>query len=262
MSVFCVSCGTENKQSYKFCKNCGAVLPDLQENYTPPVPIKAQENNAEDEKIFGVTKKHLKRFVGQNSDKILPRFEGMELADSRVSWCWPAAILGLFFGFFGLSFWFFYRKMYKPAIASALIGTMFYIAQAFFAYQQIEMILPQLTALFNPTIFETGNYELIISFIENAVSKATVGVKFANIFSDAEKFLAVILGGLFGLTLYKNHVIRKVTDILEKDAAWLIVDLKRKGGVSGGMAFLGVMIMIIITCAVSTAMVIGLFLLH
>lgn len=259
MSVFCIKCGTENKQEYTFCKNCGAVLPDLQENYTPHGNIKTEEDNTQDEKIFGIAKKHLKRFVDKNNEKILSRFSGLELADSAVSWCWPAAILGFFFGFFGVSFWFFYRKMYKPAVSLVLIGTVFYIAQAFFAYQRIELILPQLSALFNSNIFETGNYKLLISFIENSVSTATVGINFANIFADTEKSLAIIFGGLFGLTLYKNHVIKKVTDILKKraDAEGIFIDLESQGGVNGGMAFLGVIIMIIIALAVSTTMVIG-----
>ncbi len=259
MSVFCVKCGTENKQEYTFCKNCGAVLPDLQEDYTPPVIIKPKEDATDEEKIFGIAKKHLKKFVGKNHEKILSRFSGLELANSNVSWCWSAAVLGFFFGFFGISFWFFYRKMYKSAFISVLIGTVFYIVQAFFAYQQIEMILPQLAELFKPAVFESGNYELIISSIENSLSVNYGGVNFSNIIADTEKFLGVIFGGLFGLTLYKNHVIRKVADILEEyaDADWLFIHLKRKGGVSGGMAFLGVIIMIIITLAVSTAMVIG-----
>lgn len=259
MSVFCVNCGTENKQDYKFCKNCGAELPDLEENYTPPVSASTEADDGGNEKIYGVSKKHLKTFIGENHEKILSRFSGMELADSNVSWCWPAAVLGFFFGFFGISFWLFYRKMYKSALSSVLIGAVFYIVQAFFVYQSFVGLLPRLSELFDPAFFESGNYQLFFQSLENALSTSVIGVNFANIFADIEKTLAVIFGGLFGLNLYKNHAIKEVTDILEEYSSneTLDMQLKKSGGVQGGMAFLGVVIMLIITSVTSTVMLVS-----
>lgn len=260
MSVFCVNCGTENKEEYKFCKNCGAELPDLSESYTPPVSISAEKVEADEGEIYGISVKHLKTFIGKNHEKILSRFDGMELADSRVSWCWPAAILGFFFGFFGISFWLFYRKMYKPALLSALIGTVFYIAQAFFAYEALKGVIPQLAQFFSPALFESGNYQLFLQSLSNTLTSGVVGVNFANIFADIEKTLAVILGGLFGLNLYKNHVVKKVTDIFTQHAEdeTSCIYLKKSGGTHGGMAILGVVIMLVIILAVFTVTVAGL----
>ena len=254
MSVFCVKCGTENNEDYKFCKNCGALLPDLNEGYTPPAAPKSTEEN---ERIYGIEKKHLKMFVGQNDDKILSKFRGMELADSKVSWCWPAAILGFFFGFFGISFWLFYRKMYKPAFLSVAIGTLFYIVQAFVSFAPTVELVSHIAELFSPAMYEIENFELFMQSFLDKISTTAIGINFSGIFSDVEKVLAVIFGGLFGLYFYKNHVVEKIIETTEEysDVEDLDDRLENVGGVSGGMAFLGVVIMLIISSAVSAALI-------
>ncbi len=252
MSVFCVNCGTENNEDYKFCKMCGKPLEIGSE------PKKADESSFVSEEIDGVSKENMSVFVGKNAYKILSKFTGMELASSRVSWCWPVAVLSLFFGFFGTAIWLFYRKMYKYAFISVGIATFLCILKTLLTYETTVATLTSFFEMFNymienevtDTSILANEFQMYIDGLLNTVK----GMNFAAIISDLETASSVILSGLFGLFLYKDHAVSKIDDITEKyaDSPLLKYRFKECGGVSGGMAFLGVVLMLVINGILSS----------
>lgn len=185
----------------------------------------------------------------------------MELGASRVSWCWPAAILSLFFGFFGTAIWFFYRKLYKPALICVAIGTAFCVANTIFTYDAVVSLLAQSFDALKEILINPENSILELQRILEGVEAISQGVNVAGILSDIENSLSVILGGLFALGIYKNHVsrsIEKISSEYSHDTAFK-TRLKYSGGVSGGMAFLGVIIMLILTSVIESIPIIIFF---
>ena len=124
---FCPNCGTENEIEYSYCKNCGTALVNEktgQEATTQPTNIPpvteipttsyTAQNNPNTEYtgcINEISQEEMQLFVGKGADRIIPRFIKMDSSNSKVSWCWPAAILGFVLGPIGLSIWYFYRKI-------------------------------------------------------------------------------------------------------------------------------------------------------
>ena len=207
------------------------------------------------------TEENIKTFVGKNSDKILPKFLGMELGTSRVSWCWPAAILSLFFGFFGTAIWFFYRKLYKPALICVAIGTLFCAANMIITYDATVSLLSQSFDAFKEILLNPENSILELQSILEGFETMSQGINVEGILSDIETTLSVVLGGLFALGIYRNHVNNKIEKIsmdYSQDVTFK-ARLKYSGGVSGGMAFLGVVIMLAITAVIEAIPVIMFF---
>ncbi len=255
MSLFCTRCGSENSDDYRFCKICGQPLTEAEPKNTT--------DSVYDEVIDGVSKEESATFVGKNSYKILSKFSGMELASSRVSWCWPVAVLSFFFGFFGAAIWFFYRKMYKWAFLSVGLATLLCVLRTVFTYEFTVEVLTQMfeminTVINNPSTDPTVLINEFELYMESIVNSAA-GVNVSGILSDLETALSVILGGLFGFYLYKNHTVSKIKKISENYSAdpSYKIRLRLSGGVSGGMAFLGVVLMLVISGIISSVPIVA-----
>lgn len=253
MNNKCNVCGTENEPEYKFCKNCGSEIVIKEDvhteektqsyskspnfNYSVNLPA---INNVIDS-ISGIPTNEVAVFVGKKAVNIIPKFSKMELTGSKASWCWPVAILGFLFGPIGSAFWFFYRKMYKPAAILTVIG----------------VVLTVLNSIF------TGNITIDENTLENAIMNGNFK-EFLNSFSNIEpvgavfgivinyingtiEILTAILSGVFGFNMYKNHCVNKIKEyrIIQEDKRFYGLGLSAIGGVSGGMVFLGVVIMFI-----------------
>lgn len=253
----CSSCGTENEQEYRFCKNCGeeivveTVEDNNTENYThsDDSASSAEPNFHRGSKgiiidsISGIPSEEVALFIGKKSYDILPKFSKMELSNSKVSWCWPVAILGYLFGPFGAAFWFFYRKMYKPALILSIIGTV------------VTVIVTLMTGGINvdfDAIFEAlaeGDIEAYTSALETVTPEFKVFSTVASIIENGVNIASCILCGLFGFYIYKNHVIEKITNyrVIGTDKRFYRMGLASIGGVSGGMVVLGIVIMIVVT---------------
>lgn len=255
MSLFCTACGTQNSDDYKFCKMCGKPLTEA-ETDKPNVSMY-------DVEIDGVTKEDLTAFVGKNSYKILSRLSGMELAASRVSWCWPVAVLSFFFGFFGTAIWFFYRKMYKWAFVSVGLATLLCVLKTVFTYEFTVEILTQMFETINSAYQNlTMDPTVLISELEmymDSIVNAASGVNISGILEDLEAALSVILSGLFSFYLYKNYTVSKIKKIAENYSAdpSYKARLHLSGGVSGGMAFLGVVLMLTISGIISSVPIVA-----
>lgn len=247
----CSSCGTENETDYKYCKNCGSELNNEAKNFepknnteyktaTPEQNFKRVPNGIIVDNISGVSSEEIALFIGKKAYNILPKFSRMELSNSKVSWCWPVAVLGYLFGPLGAACWFFYRKMYKPAVILSVIGAVLTIITTLMT-GGIDLDIDAIVdALMN------GDMEAYASVLESISPKETVFATIGGLIENAASIASCILCGIFGLYLYKNHCIEKITTYraIQADKRYYKMGLASIGGVSGGMATLGAVIMI------------------
>lgn len=244
----CPNCSTKNDDGYNFCKECGATLSQPDFEKAPPTypyvnPYNYERPEAKD--YDGVTDAEMQVFVGKNALKIIPKFSKMQISGSKTSWCWPAAILGFLFGFFGLSFWFFYRKMNKVALICVAIGLAIGIAQTAITFNTSVMMYNQMFMLIRNYIqdMDFNAFNEGVDFIVNQFS-ALPSISLANFLADIENYTAAVLGGIFALGLYKNHAVNKIKQY--KNTAitdnYYLYRIELLGGTSGGMVVLGIAI--------------------
>lgn len=241
----CPRCSTENEPQYTFCKNCGTPLntaTNHTENNTYHTEYKEPQFTGNAFNSGDISQEEMTLFVGKKSHEILPKFAKMEIFNSKVSWCWPVAILSLFFGVSGASLWFFYRKMYKPATILAIIGAVLTIATSVVT----GIITPELTNMLNE-LLESGDINGILNAINSIPpSKLAIYTVF-TLLNDIINLLTFILCGIFGFYIYKNHCIEKIHHfkVYQSESPYYKLGLSSIGGVSGGMLGLGIIIMII-----------------
>ena len=243
----CPRCGTENEKEYTFCKNCGTPLntaTNHTENNTYQANTEYQNSQftGNSYNIGDISQEEMTLFVGKKSYNILPKFAKMEIFQSKVSWCWPVAILSLFFGVSGASLWFFYRKMYKPATLLAVLGAI------------LTLVTSIVTGIINPElnnsidyILETGNINAIFEMLNSIPPYKLVLYAATTLINDIINILSFILCGIFGFYIYKNHCIEKIHHfkVYQSESPYYKLGLSSIGGVSGGMLGLGIIIMVI-----------------
>lgn len=282
----CSECGVANESDYIYCKNCGAPLtktepqsetefigndPQTEQktgnknqtdtgSYTPPYgepnfggtqysPYNTYSSYA----IDGVPADDVAFFVGKKSVQIMPKFMKMEITHSKVSWCWPAAILGFLFGPFGAALWFFYRKMFKIALILLAAGTVLSFTTAALTYDTNSQSIS--------SIFEAiaeGDEDAFLSAVENIGGEKNALDLIASGLEDITLLATGILGGLFGYYAYKNHCVKSIKGFLQNgiDQRYYRMGLASLGGVSGGMLAVGIVSMVVIQNIASTITVI------
>ncbi|MBP3599610.1 MAG: zinc ribbon domain-containing protein [Clostridia bacterium] len=253
----CNYCGTENEQHYKYCKNCGNEFPHEREpaapqftettNFVPTPPPMPQPqvmpNNRMNviDNISGIPTEEVALFVGRKANDILPKFSKMELANSKVSWCWPVAILGAFLGPIGAACWFFYRKMYKPALLLSAIGAVIHIAVIILSGDNSINTSDFLS------MFAFPDYEEAMGSLSLFAAQGTIWQKLAYFIDIITSLLTCLLCGLFAFNSYKNHCVEKINyyRTIQADGRYYKLGLAAIGGVSGGMIALGVVIYVL-----------------
>lgn len=264
----CPDCGTENEQEYIYCKNCGTLLSKTEESpkektveeefisSQPPKPDKQTPPpygapytpyGYADYTVGGIPADEVMVFVGKKANDICPKFMRMELTRSKISWCWPAAVLGFLFGPIGAAFWFLYRKMYKIGGILLAIGAALTCGFAFINFgdnsQSLKSIFEAITngtsplnGIFNDVASETTVLGVISSAVENAIS-----------------LLTGILAGIFGFYAYKEHCIKTILNFRNTcaDMRYYRVGLHSVGGVSGGALATGIICMAVLNNAIS-----------
>ena len=272
----CSECGVANENDYIYCKNCGAPLvkteaaPEFIGNnaqsetksggdfdrgtdagsYTPPYSAPnyagaqySPYNTYTSYAIDGVPADDVAFFVGKKSAEIMPKFMKMEITRSKVSWCWPAAILGFIFGPFGAALWFFYRKMYKIALILIAMGTLLTFTTAALTYdtnsQSISNIFESITE---------GDEEALLDAFGKIGSEETALDLLASGLNNLASLAACVLSGLFGFYAYKNHCVKSIKKFMQNgiDQRYYRMGLASLGGVSGGMLAVGIISMIVI----------------
>lgn len=265
MSKFCMRCGTENDNGYTFCKNCGFRIADMPASYGNTAQSTAQEagdNPGVNASVDGIPADQKMAFIGKNADKIINKFDRMDIAQSKISWCWPAAVLSFLFGFFGTAIWFFYRKMYKTAFLLVGVAVLLLGLRTALTYDYTVAVLD----LFVDAIKNIDSYmyndqyiEEFLTKIENISLFGTASI--ASVLADVETYAATIIFGMFSLYLYKKHMVKKIGKFNTPGNVYIgnPAALSLVGGTSGGMAFLGVVIMLISQSIIETIPLIAYF---
>ena len=192
----------------------------------------------------GVSAEEMAIFVGKNSHKILPKFEKMQITNSKTSWVWPAAILGFILGPLGSALWFFYRKMYKAAMIFVAIGAVVTLLTGVLAYAGGQTV-PQSAV----ESFLAGDINKAIDEIEasgeNISETQKMLYNFGVLIDDTARVASGILAGLFGMYFYKKFCTEKITQyrISSPDTAFYKMGLSYVGGTSGGMLAVGIILM-------------------
>ncbi len=277
----CSECGVANENDYTYCKNCGAPLVksgpkpefigDAAENkadagsfdtnantggYTPPygTPNYGEANywpynTYTSYAIDGVPAEDVAFFVGKKSADVMPKFMKMEITHSKVSWCWPAAILGFIFGPLGAAIWFFYRKMYKIALILLAAGTVLSFTTAALTYnvgtQDMKGIFESISE---------GDADALLEAFRSIEAGETALTLLASGINELANLAVCILCGLFGFYAYKNHCVRSIKGFIQNgiDQRYYRMGLASLGGVSGGMMAVGIISMIVIENIAST----------
>lgn len=265
--LYCKNCGTELKVNEKKVENIEQPVvteppmqnkenfadssnPEPQNNYNidysqPPQPQNTYKtgynpnpNGFNVDSIDGIPQEEMALFIGKKANDILPKFAKMEITKSKVSWCWPAAILGFFFGPFGSALWFFYRKIYKPAIILSVIGAVVTLITTVLTFGDTTI---DFEAFFNS--IASGNFEVAADAIQESTSALSV---IAGLIDEISTTVTCIATGLFGYYIYKNHCVEKIRSYrtVQADQRYYRFGLAAIGGVSGGMLTVGIIIML------------------
>lgn len=253
MSKFCTRCGTENDEGYVFCKNCGARMqeqqPDSTDNTSGSYDAENYSTGAGFASPDGIPNEQKAAFIGKNAYKIMNKFNRMDIAASKISWCWPAAILSFLFGFFGTAIWFFYRKMYKTAFLLVGLAVVLLGIRTALTYDYTVAVLDSFIDLFRNLDYYMYNDQQLINDFTNAIESLALSgtASIASVLAEVETYASTIIFGIFSLHLYKKHMTDKINNFNSGDNAYAgnPAALSMVGGTSGGMAFLGVVIMVI-----------------
>ena len=104
--TYCRVCGQKNAPGAAICENCGAPLGRGRQSFTGPY---LDPND----KLDGISLADWAAYMGPSAPVYLLRFKQMALTGRKVSFSLSALLFG--------PLYFFYRKMWKPAIASGLL---------------------------------------------------------------------------------------------------------------------------------------------
>lgn len=238
----CGECGQPNEENYEYCKNCGAPL-----KTEPPVKSELAENGAYTgnayasadgaglNSIDGIPVDEVALFIGKKAPRIIKSFNNMQLTGSKVSWCWPVAVLGFLAGPLGAALWFFYRKMYKHAALLSAIGFVLSFGINLLRGDPVDY----------SAILERSFREGVLSLGEIVNTAESWRANLAEIIEYAVSIATAAILGAFSLSMYKNFVVQKIKEYRAKsaDPRYYKMGLSVVGGTSGGMVWLGLAIM-------------------
>ncbi len=270
MDKICKECGNINESDYKYCKHCGAVLPDdapqteqsaynTYNGYQQAPKTNAAygyQSAANCTDIDGVPTEELVRFVGKNSNSIIPKWISMHMSRSRVSWCWPVFVLTMFFGMCGAAFWFLYRRMYKWGIALLAASLLLGIVQT--------AVLSESTTSFISDCYDAAmTYEQTMDDVryEEDINKIIEKGDFFAILIYSVAFGALqtafaVLISIFSMSIYKNYAVRKIRSYGRPLSD---MELYLAGGTSGGAVAVGAVIYYMLNSVISFVSMLLLF---
>lgn len=121
-SIYCSKCGAKNKQEDSFCSKCGNMLHisnnvnTMGNNYNTN---NQANHNTYTENNTNYTQNNeydaeLARFIGENSQYYISKFNEMKRENKQTTWNWSA--------FLFTAYWLIYRKMYAQGIAVMAIS--------------------------------------------------------------------------------------------------------------------------------------------
>ena len=259
----CSCCGKENELSNEYCYNCGSFLaggvaPKMQEpvqsaQYNPApegfyanTPITPSNFAADNSEV--VSAEEIGRFVGNNGDKILKKFNAMEVSGSKISWCWPAIILTFLFGLVGTGFWFLYRKMTKFGVIFISIGLAMGLVFGF-ANGTYELAANQTDNIIS-SFKNVEDFSDVMDAIEDlpeSVLEETPRMQAVNSVNNLLDIALAVIFGLFAMGMYKKHCLISVIRIRTRSQNEVMSHAmySQLGGVSGGALCVGILVYIL-----------------
>lgn len=256
----CVRCSAENEEHYRFCKNCGASLPVVDRfqqsdyEYKQSFDDKGQQGASSANFDYGsVNGKEIEAYVGAGKEKICRKFFSMELLGKKTSWHFPVFLLGILFGFFGLSFWFFSRKMFKVGVILAAFGVAFMMFDAYINLEANRAFWGEYQTIFG-AVLESGQgqeFSPISQQFEAAINR--YAANYNPIMSQISNYIGSLflpfIMGVFGLNIYKNKAIKDIKNLKEKypSDGYLLARIAAKGGRKIYLALIPVVIIVVCT---------------
>lgn len=251
----CPQCNTKNESEYIYCKNCGAQLknvnykrrnaPSQDESYNENKAYNARSfggNAVVTDTIGGIPYSEMAVFVGKKAYQIMPKFCKMEMTGSKISWCWPAAILSFIFGPLGAALWFFYRKMYKIAAVFVAVGI---IMSCAFSVATLPFYNMQLDKYSNEDIDLQEASDDVLDIFGQIYDNLDYRFYIAVISEHFLNIATFLLSGLFGYYFYMRYAVKRILQYRTSavDARYYKFGLASIGGTSGVMLLLGILIM-------------------
>lgn len=243
----CNECKTENESEYIYCKNCGARLDECRSNETADSGFNQYSSSANyinkgqqtfsADNMGGIPTDEMILFIGKKAYDIVPKFAKMEILKSKTSWCWPVAILGFVYGPVGAAWWFFYRKMFKPALLLLLAGLVLSCTTSAMTYKTNSAVTDIVT-----DALDSGDINEILGAIDSIDFEDNILSISANAIENVVNIATCILTGIFGYYLYKKHCVKKILSFRENlsEQRYYKMGLSAVGGVSGGMLAIGI----------------------
>lgn len=264
MSKICKNCTAVNDDKFSYCKNCGTPL-DASERSNRYTNYNYDHNynynyynrsNPIPSQIDGVPTEEVGAFVGPNKQKIIDKFSKMSITNSKISWCWPAAILSFFFGFLGAAIWLFYRKMYKYGTIALLIAAIILGINTAITYQPTIDFTEKIFNAFYELKGSSPDFNTFWEMLTQAISSlsATPHMMLSNFINEATTYSATIIYGLFGMYFYKKYTACRITEYraINKDSEYYTYGINAIGGTSSGMAILAIIIAIALENIISS----------
>ena len=222
----CVSCSTVNEAHFTYCKYCGAMLPVVDKiQKETPAPI-------EQKPCFeGISYYEYHRFIGSGAEGILYDFGRLQQG-AKFVFSLPLLFLGLFFGFFGISAWFFYRNLKKFGLFFLIVGALLTLGDAFVNLRLNQMVVIELVKALNGGITDFVNS---LSSLVSYYSLSVVSI------SKYVGFLASFFISAVGLDIYKEKSSKRILQIkasLNENSQPLDLLLKYEGGTRLGLAII------------------------
>ena len=251
----CSECGTENEEKFEFCKNCGKELysekreaerrakatPPSRYDHSAPYGFNGNMNIPD---IDGISTEEVAAFVGKKAHKIVPKLAKMQVTSSKVSWCWPAAILGYMLGPLGAALWYLYRKMYKVALIFAAVGILLMGVQIAVSYvlpntsSQSEIGVEDIMGIYEDYIHGEITFDDYMESLTDSMNASSGPL------SDISGVATLVIAGLFSYHWYKKQIVKSIMKIRANntDPRYYHFALTASGGTSAGAVILGIVV--------------------
>ncbi|MBO5852376.1 MAG: zinc ribbon domain-containing protein [Clostridia bacterium] len=227
----CANCREENQSHFTFCRYCGATLPVV-DKIRHDIP-KSEEKRLFDELSYF----EYRRFIGAGADNILYDFEKLE--DRRFVFSLPVLFLGILFGFYGMSAWFFYRKLKKSGLILLLVAAFFTLLEGVLNFSVNKTLVIEIFRILGSN-FDSTQMAMSLSDALNYYSYSFIG------FSNYISFVASFFVSAFALRIYKNVSYNRALAIKSSfsDESVLPLDimLHRGGGTSPLLALVPIVL--------------------
>ena len=254
-TIKCIRCGYENQDDYKFCMNCGAVLPQKDKTSINENFVCEEDRSKVTEDIVdfdGVSATEMTSYVKNNANKILPKFYTMEKFGQKVSFCFPVFFLGIIFGLFGISMWCFYRKMKKLGLISLVLGVALFLADFIFNFNTTSQFISGFASLLRDSLANDVGFSgpLTQAAFENLITQYDSA--YIRIFSFINQyiggFICPILMGMFGYHLYKSKAVKDIKELKGVCSEEILIhEISLKGGTSKGLLAIPIIVYLLTT---------------